>query len=76
MLYFYKKLLSHLKDPQKAELDETLAKKEAEILLGKIIFIFGIITILLGVINNTVRPAENYDTCAKLNINFPNLSGI
>ncbi|NEU82624.1 hypothetical protein, partial [Nostoc sp. UIC 10630] len=35
-----------------------------------IIFIFGIITILLGVINNTVRPAENYDTCAKFNSKF------
>lgn len=58
------------KDPQKTELDETLAKKESEILLGKIIFIFGIITILLGVINNTVRPAENYDTCAKFNSKF------
>lgn len=58
------------KDTQKAELDETLANKEAEILLGKIIFIFGIITILLGVINNTVRPAENYDTCAKFNSKF------
>ncbi|WGV23822.1 hypothetical protein [Halotia branconii] len=57
-------------DTQKAELDENLAKKEAEILLGKIIFIFGIITILLGVINNTVRPAENYDTCAKFNSKF------
>ncbi len=58
------------KDPQQAELDEALAKKESEILLGKIIFIFGIISILLGVINNTVRPAENYDTCAKFNSKF------
>lgn len=57
-------------DTQKTELDETLAKKEAEILLGKIIFVFGIITILLGVINNTVRPAENYDTSAKFNSKF------
>lgn len=55
---------------QKAESDETLAKKEAEILLGKIIFLFGIITILLGVINNIVRPAESYDTCAKFNSKF------
>jgi NTP pyrophosphatase (non-canonical NTP hydrolase) len=58
------------KDTQKTELDEALAKKEAEILLGKVIFIFGIITILLGVVNNIVRPAESYDTCAKFNSKF------
>lgn len=66
---FLQKTSTPSQEPQNAELNET-AKKEAEILLGKIIFIFGIVTILLGVINNTVRPAENYDTCAKFNSIF------
>jgi hypothetical protein len=57
-------------DTQQGELEAASAKRESEILLGKIIFICGIITILLGVINNTVRPAENYDTCAKFNSKF------
>ncbi|AUB41090.1 hypothetical protein COO91_07133 [Nostoc flagelliforme CCNUN1] len=67
---FFQKASIPSKDPQDVKLDEASSKKEAEILLGKIIFLFGIITILLGVINNTVRPAESYDTCAKFNSKF------
>lgn len=67
---FLPKTSTPSKDPQKPELDNISANQETEILLGKIIFIFGIITIFLGVINNTVRPAENYDTCAKFNSKF------
>ncbi|MDB9436857.1 hypothetical protein PN450_08570 [Dolichospermum lemmermannii CS-548] len=58
------------KDPQKTESSEILEKKESDILVGKIIFILGILTILLGVINNTVKPAESYDTSAKFNSKF------
>ena len=58
------------KDNQKVILDEGLAKKESENLLGKIIFILGVITILLGVINNTSRPSESYDTSANFNTKF------
>jgi hypothetical protein len=55
-------------DQEKAS--ETKAKAEAEILVSKIIFLLGIITILLGVINNTIRPAESYDTCSTFNNKF------
>jgi hypothetical protein len=41
-----------------------------EILVSKIIFVLGIVTILLGVINNTIRPAESYDTCSNYNNKF------
>jgi hypothetical protein len=58
------------KDTQKTESNEILEKRESDILVGKIIFILGILTILLGVINNTTRPAESYDTSAKFNSKF------
>jgi hypothetical protein len=61
------------KDTQKVESNKISANQKSEnsdILLDRILFIFGIITILLGVINNTLRPAENYDTCAKFNSKF------
>ncbi len=46
------------------------AKQDADILVSKIIFVLGIVTILLGVINNTIRPAESYDTCSTFNNKF------
>ncbi|GAB1539927.1 hypothetical protein NUACC21_25950 [Scytonema sp. NUACC21] len=39
-------------------------------LVSKIIFLFGIITVLLGVVNSTIRPSESYDTSAKFNNKF------
>ncbi len=50
--------------------DEEKAKENAEDLVSNIIFVFGVITILLGVVNNLVRPAESYDTYAKFNNKF------
>jgi hypothetical protein len=55
-------------EPEKSTKDT--AKDEAEILASKIIFLLGIVTILLGVINNTIRPAESYDTCSTFNNKF------
>lgn len=46
------------------------AKKDPDILASQIIFLLGIVTILLGVINNTIRPAESYDTCSTFNNKF------
>lgn len=57
------------KNDQK-KISEAKAKTDAEILVSKIIFLLGIITILLGVINNTIRPAESYDTCSTFNNKF------
>lgn len=39
-------------------------------LVSRIIYLVGLITILLGVINNIVRPAESYDTAARYNNKF------
>lgn len=49
---------------------ESNAKEQAEALVTQIIFLLGVITILLGVINTTVRPAESYDTSSKFNTKF------
>ncbi|HEY9609809.1 hypothetical protein [Allocoleopsis sp.] len=46
------------------------SNKDAEILASEIIFFLGLVTILLGVINNTIRPAESYDTCSNYNNKF------
>lgn len=46
------------------------SKEDAEILASQIIFFLGLVTILLGVINNTIRPAESYDTCSNYNNKF------
>ena len=35
--------------------------------MSKIIFLLGLTTILLGVLNNIVRPAESYDKSAEFN---------
>jgi hypothetical protein len=43
---------------------------DAEHLVSEIVYLVGLITILLGVINNIVRPAESYDTAAKYNNEF------
>lgn len=47
-----------------------LAKQKADIWVTQIIFFLGVITILLGVINTTTRPAESYGTSSKFNNKF------
>lgn len=49
---------------------EAIAKEQADILVSRIIFLIGLITILLGVINNITRPTESYDICAKFHNRF------
>ena len=49
---------------------ESNAKEKAEAVVTQIIFLLGVITILLGVINTTVRPPESYDTACKFNTKF------
>ena len=44
-----------------------IAKHKADVWVTQTIFWLGVITILLGVINTTIRPAENYDTSSKFN---------
>lgn len=52
------------------EANAKLAKQKADVWVTQIIFLLGVITILLGVINTTVRPAESYDTSSKFNNKF------
>lgn len=47
-----------------------ISKEEKDTLVSQIIFVLGLVTILLGVINNTIRPAESYDTCSNYNNKF------
>lgn len=47
-----------------------LAKQKADVWVTQTIFWLGVITILLGVINTTIRPAESYDTSSKFNNKF------
>ncbi|MEO0406008.1 MAG: hypothetical protein AAF289_01530 [Cyanobacteria bacterium P01_A01_bin.135] len=43
---------------------------DSDLIISRIIYLIGLTTILLGVINNIVRPAESYDTAAKYNNEF------
>ncbi len=42
----------------------------AEILASRIIFVIGLVTILLGVINNIIQPAKSYDEAARFSNKF------
>ena len=48
----------------------TINRAQADILVSRIIFLIGLITILLGVINNITRPAESYDISTKFHNRF------
>jgi hypothetical protein len=50
--------------------DSTKATSEAGTVISRIIYLVGLITILLGVVNNIVRPPESYDTAATYNNKF------
>ena len=64
-----KDAVNYLNETQK-KTEILLAQKASEILVSRIIFILGIITILLGVINNIIRPAESYDKAVEYNNKF------
>ena len=49
---------------------EAKTSSASEAVVSRIIYLVGLITILLGVINNIVRPAESYDTAARYNNKF------
>jgi hypothetical protein len=63
-------------EPVSRQTDTTTTASEAktssasEAVVSRIIYLVGLITILLGVINNIVRPAESYDTAARYNNKF------
>jgi hypothetical protein len=70
LVSFFKESPSQSPNIDQEQSCKDTAKEEAEILVSKIIFLLGIVTILLGVINNTIRPAESYDTCSTFNNKF------
>ncbi len=47
---------------------------QAEILASRIIFVLGLSTILLGVINNIIQPAKSYDEAARFSNKFNKFS--
>ncbi len=49
---------------------EQTQSKSDNILISRIIFLLGLITILLGVINNIINPALNYDIATEFNNKF------
>lgn len=51
-------------------LESDRKSSEAEAIVSRIIYLTGLITILLGIINNIVRPAESYDTAARYHNKF------
>lgn len=70
LVSFFKESPSQSTNIAQEQSSKETANKEADILVSKIIFLLGIVTILLGVINNTIRPAESYDTCSTFNNKF------
>lgn len=70
LVSFFKESPSKSTNIEQEQSSKDIAKEEADILVSKIIFLLGIVTILLGVINNTIRPAESYDTCSTFNNKF------
>jgi hypothetical protein len=46
------------------------AISQTDSIVSRIIFLLGIISILLGVTNSTIRPSESYDVAAKYNNKF------
>lgn len=50
--------------------DPKKATAEAGTVISRIIYLVGLVTILLGVVNNIVRPPESYDTAANYNNKF------
>ena len=49
---------------------EVKTESTSEVIVSRIIYLVGLVTILLGVVNNIVRPAESYDTSARYNNRF------
>ena len=49
---------------------EAKTGSRSEVIVSRIIYLVGLVTILLGVVNNIVRPAESYDTSARYNNKF------
>ncbi len=70
LVSFFKESPSQSTNIEQEQSSKDTAKEQAEILVSKIIFLLGIVTILLGVINNTIRPPESYDTCSTFNNKF------
>ena len=70
LISFFEESPSQSTNIEQEQSSKDTAKGEPDILVSKIIFLLGIVTILLGVINNTVRPAESYDTCSTFNNKF------
>ncbi|MCA2642377.1 hypothetical protein [Microcystis sp. M087S2] len=54
----------------KSSPNSTKATSEADTVISRVIYLVGLITILLGVVNNIVRPPESYDTAANYNNKF------
>lgn len=54
----------------KSSLDSNKAASENSAKISRIIYLVGLITILLGVVNNIVRPPESYDIAARYNNKF------
>ena len=49
---------------------EKFVKAKIDVLVSRILFLIGLITILLGVVNNITRPSESYDISAKFHNKF------
>ena len=72
---FFQKSEAERQTPAQAERQtpaqaERQIPPEAEIIASRIIFLLGLITVLLGVINNIIQPAKSYDKSAKFNNKF------
>jgi hypothetical protein len=70
LAYLIKKPPNSNMSKQEREEASKIAKEEADILIGKAIFILGIVTIFLGVINSIIKPAESYDRASEFNNKF------